>query len=70
MPDQRSSHTDATGRRRAEFLGSYPCVDCASRDVKRMVRVYGWLPEAVLCASCARAISHDEDAAQTDDDDG
>lgn len=39
-----------------DFLGTYRC-HCGKR-----VRVYGWLPEAILCASCTLEIERQEKA--------
>ena len=44
-----------------KFLGSYPCSACE----RKHVRVYEWLPEAVLCASCQRSIVKQERAAES-----
>ncbi len=37
------------------YIGRYPCSVCA-----RLVRVYDWLPECVLCAPCARKEDRNE----------
>ncbi len=37
-----------------DFVGTYPCTSCAADGVRRMVRVYGWLPDAVMCAQHRR----------------
>ena len=45
------------------FLGTYPCAICRSN-----VRVYGWLPEDVLCAKHRREIDSAEAAATGPDE--
>lgn len=48
---------------RSAFLGTYPCAICGKR-----VRVYGWLPEAILCASCTRERDRQEACSQSKED--
>lgn len=38
-----------------DFLGAYPCFLCGTR-----VRVYGWLPECVLCPKHERERDQEE----------
>jgi len=46
------------------FLGTYRCVDCGCR-----VRVYDWLPEAVLCRKCETKLARQEEAAREPEED-
>jgi hypothetical protein len=40
---------------RRKFLGTHACSCCAKK-----VRVYDWLPTAVLCAKCAKQVRTEE----------
>jgi len=46
------------------FIATVKCAMCGAR-----VRVYDWLPEAVLCATHQREIARSEAAAMSDDSD-
>jgi hypothetical protein len=37
------------------FIGTFPCFLC-----KKRVRVYDYLPDCVLCASCKREVERQE----------
>lgn len=41
--------------KRKMFIGTYACAVCSAR-----VRVYDWLPEAVLCRKCQAQIGRAE----------
>jgi len=42
-----------------QYLGQYPCALCP-----KLVRVYDWLPECVLCAACKRTVARQERKAE------
>lgn len=53
-----------------KFIGTFPCTICqANGPHPRMVRVYDWLPEAVVCWEHKRDISAQERMMQAPADD-